>query len=66
MLARRYPSRSTITPPSADEITNGSSEKNPTSPVSATLPVDWSTNQGIASCVSRLPVIEIAFAASRP
>ena len=66
MLARRYPSRSTMTPPRADEITNGSNEKKPTSPVLATLPVDWSTNQGIASCVSRLPVIEIAFAASRP
>ena len=65
MLARRRPSRSTITPPSADDSTNGSSEKKPTSPVWATLPVVCSTNQGIASCVSRLPVIETASDARR-
>ncbi len=66
MLVRRYPARSTRTPPSVPPTTTGSTAKNAATPVSDALPVVSSTYSGSAMNVIMLPVSDTACAASRP
>lgn len=56
MLTRRGPTRSTIGPVRALATTYGANSQNATRPVCAALPVDTSTNQGIAIAETRVPV----------
>lgn len=59
-LMRRNPSRSTSVPPKKEATTVASVVKKATMPVSAALPLCSSTNHGIATSASTLPVTLIA------